>query len=216
MTYPLFITTVLTALTMSANAAVVAFHVSGNNNGALSYPGVLDTTTRNWSQIGSQTDTSDSVALDAMTVTATVDSGTWSYQNDTVLDVFDRSYYAQGTPMNVTISGLDNAQTYNLAVFMRRAFLDRGALATVNTVGATNPPAEGTTGDDATSYIEGTNYVLFEGLSTDGAGNITFAMTNGVDNFTAFNGFEIQNVPEPSSAALLGLGGLALILRRRQ
>ena len=46
------------------------------------------------------------------------------------------------------------------------------------------------------------------------------AMFVGVESFgrseRRFDNFEVNAVPEPSSAALLGLGGLALILRRRK
>lgn len=48
-------------------------------------------------------------------------------------------------------------------------------------------------------------------ISTDR--NNQFNYGNGIDDLTVNN---ISAVPEPSSAALLGLGGLALILRRRK
>jgi hypothetical protein len=52
----------------------------------------------------------------------------------------------------------------------------------------------------------------------DGTDTVDFVWSNGtVDpTFGVFNGFAITAVPEPSSTALLGLGGLALILRRRK
>jgi len=47
---------------------------------------------------------------------------------------------------------------------------------------------------------------------------ITFHTDRGLGggNRASVSGFLITTVPEPSSAALLGLGGLALILRRRK
>jgi|TARA_B110000908_G_scaffold76839_1_gene92478 hypothetical protein len=66
---------------------------------------------------------------------------------------------------------------------------------------------------------------------TDGVGGINFsddayfmirkisvAGTNGGANstFHVFDNISVTSVPEPSSTALLGLGGLALILRRRK
>ncbi|MBT8043527.1 MAG: PEP-CTERM sorting domain-containing protein [Verrucomicrobiae bacterium] len=43
-----------------------------------------------------------------------------------------------------------------------------------------------------------------------------FNNTSGSGNDVLFDNFNVIAVPEPSSAALLGLGGLALILRRRK
>jgi hypothetical protein len=66
---------------------------------------------------------------------------------------------------------------------------------------------------------------------TDGVGGINFsddayfmirkisvAETIGGANstFHVFDNISVTSVPEPSSTALLGLGGLALILRRRK
>ena len=56
---------------------------------------------------------------------------------------------------------------------------------------------------------------------SNGTDNIHIRFTNTSGNasnndFVVINGFEVEAVPEPSSAALLGLGGLALILRRRK
>ncbi|WP_227021629.1 PEP-CTERM sorting domain-containing protein [Oceaniferula marina] len=55
------------------------------------------------------------------------------------------------------------------------------------------------------------NYVKYSGLT----GDLTVAGNSG-DGRTPINGFVIVAVPEPSSSALIGLGGLALILRRRK
>jgi hypothetical protein len=52
----------------------------------------------------------------------------------------------------------------------------------------------------------------------DGSGTLTFGidgLPNGSER-TVLNGFQIDAVPEPSATALLGFGGLALILRRRK
>ena len=71
--------------------------------------------------------------------------------------------------------------------------------------------------------MQGYNYVLFENVEADGSGNILFTGTAGdlldgsVDAHRfGLNGLQINQVPEPSTTALLGLGGLALILRRRK
>ena len=68
---------------------------------------------------------------------------------------------------------------------------------------------------------DGTNDLSFESLgvyTADGAGQIQVILSEGTDAaFTNVDAIAFETVvPEPSSAALLGLGGLALILRRRK
>ncbi len=58
-------------------------------------------------------------------------------------------------------------------------------------------------------------------FTSDGSGVLTIELTDtitaGADNpEPRLNGFQLSVVPEPSTSALLGLGGLALILRRRK
>lgn len=60
-----------------------------------------------------------------------------------------------------------------------------------------------------TGTISGTQY-SFDGLDLTGYHAST--VSNGMDNIS----IDVTTVPEPSSAALLGLGGLALIFRRRK
>ena len=57
------------------------------------------------------------------------------------------------------------------------------------------------------------NSIMITGLSGDLNLSSGERTNPGISNIT---GFQIVEVPEPSSAALLGLGGLALILRRRK
>ena len=56
------------------------------------------------------------------------------------------------------------------------------------------------------------NRIRITGLTPDGSGNLGFSM--GGRN-SAFNGFQLVQVPEPSAALLGGLGMLALLRRRR-
>ena len=47
-------------------------------------------------------------------------------------------------------------------------------------------------------------------------GTGTAGADNGDNNFATVDNVNLTAVPEPTSTALLGLGGLALILRRRK
>jgi hypothetical protein len=85
--------------------------------------------------------------------------------------------------------------------------------------GVGNVFSGGGLGEDTNSadVAGNTNYARFNGLTPDGSGNITFDFNLGGDLDAPINGFQlIETVPEPSTTALLGLGGLALILRRRK
>lgn len=62
-----------------------------------------------------------------------------------------------------------------------------------------------------TGTIAGTQFI-FDGL--DAVGYHRSTATNGVDNISI--DVTVAPVPEPSSTALIGLGGLALLLRRRK
>ncbi len=65
-----------------------------------------------------------------------------------------------------------------------------------------------------TPRTHASNYARFNGLSSDGVNTLAFSMAGST---APINGFQlIETVPEPSTTALLGLGGLALILRRRK
>ncbi len=214
MKYTLIITAALAALTLSANAAVVAFNMESSTA-----TGVLDTSSRQWSQIGRSGVSSDSVTLDTMTGVTATTTGSFGFYATPALDLFRTYVHNASSAINVQISGLDDAQTYNMTVFMGQdGFGRRGGLATVTTLNATNPAAEGTNPDQFTSYVEGNNYVRFDGLSTDGLGNITFAVATNVDAFGYFNGFEIQNViPEPSAyGAIAGFLALGWVMLRRR
>lgn len=66
----------------------------------------------------------------------------------------------------------------------------------------------------ATANANTANYIKFSATSTD---SFTLDIQRGDgQGFIDVNGIQIVAVPEPSSSALLGLGGLAFILRRRK
>lgn len=121
----------------------------------------------------------------------------------------DGIYHGGGTG-TVTISGLNDALTYDLSVAAN--------MLAVTTFGATvTNPASGNSGayTGAAIHNGGTNPIqpfTLTGLQTDGSGNLVINFTNSP---TILGALTITAVPEPSSLALLSLGGLCLARRRR-
>ncbi|MCF7731603.1 MAG: PEP-CTERM sorting domain-containing protein [Akkermansiaceae bacterium] len=132
------------------------------------------------------------------------------------------------TPFGMEIGGLGSSNTYDLIVYSDWYWKGDATLPVTQTVGSglagtiildqISSGADGVvpglvedTDPAANSSIEG-NWLRITGLTPDGSGNLAFIM--GGTN-AAFNGFQLIQVPEPSAAALLGLGGLALLRRRR-
>ena len=133
----------------------------------------------------------------------------------------DRVFAPTGVAATMTISGLDITKNYNLALI--GASNDSGGFETDFTIiggttkTATAAPISGT-GNGALTFVEGDSHVLFSGIS-GGTGSITFSVTDSsVGANGVLSGLQIESVtvPEPSTTALLGLGGLALIFRRRK
>lgn len=115
----------------------------------------------------------------------------------------------------ITFSGLDDSMIYDLEFF--------GSRVSTSTVEAIWDMTTGTGGNSAATFItlpQNLTQVQWNGISPVG-GNIVFtAHTNGATGSSqrpiSLSAGSITQVPEPSSTALLGLGGLALILRRRK
>lgn len=108
-----------------------------------------------------------------------------------------------GSEILFEIKNLD-AGDYNVSVFMGRNNTQFGRIW-AGTLG--DDPGSENTGD----YGFGSSTV---GV-TVGAGDSLFYVHQ-EDNTGGTSGIIVNPIPEPSSAALLGLGGLALILRRRK
>ena len=133
----------------------------------------------------------------------------------------DRVFASTGVTGTMTISGLDITKNYNLALISGSN--DAGGFGTDFTIigegtkTATAASISGT-GNGALTFVEGDSHVLFSGIS-GGTGSITFSVTDSsVGANGVLSGLQIESVtvPEPSTTALLGLGGLALIFRRRK
>jgi hypothetical protein len=125
---------------------------------------------------------------------------------------------SQTAPGYVSLAGLEPSATYNLVLYSApNAGEVRSALFTVD--GNTLSTAyNGTT----STLIQGVDYVEFTGVKSDAIGNlvITFSGTgsaqSGLSAEGDFNGFQLEQVPEPGTFALAGAGTALLLLGRRR
>ncbi|MBX2852922.1 MAG: PEP-CTERM sorting domain-containing protein [Phycisphaeraceae bacterium] len=130
---------------------------------------------------------------------------------------------------NGVVEDLDPNQSYNLYLYGSGDAVGQGAkfmLKQDDGVGGftyTTLAASGVPWTDAGfTYVEGGNYVVFEGISpTAWNQGFEFELSwfngqgAGGAEFAAFNGFQLEIVPEPGSLAGLAVGALILIRRRR-
>jgi hypothetical protein len=106
------------------------------------------------------------------------------------------------------LTDLNDSLTYDISVFARITNVDRGSHTwTVN----------GTSYDIAPNNND--TVYTWEDVPTDGSGAIVIAVDipqEGDPPSAHINALEVAAVPEPATLGLLGLGGLAAILRRRR
>jgi len=127
------------------------------------------------------------------------------YDDSNLWDWMDATSNA---PLTLTFSGLNDSLTYDLNI---------GQAWNINTANTNSTYAvDGQSATNAHDSTTGGAYLDFTGLSTDGSGNLVITVTASGGTDAAVSALVLTTVPEPSSAALLGLGGLALILRRRK
>jgi len=161
----------------------------------------------NWALFGSGSQAVRSIGSD-LTIgqTVSIDISTLGVTAGTFVGVDFRDSGTTGLGYNFQGGGT------NYGVFSSSGVTDSGVgfAASFKTVSVTR-----TSATDYTLDIDGT---AFTSLTLAGGAGINeirvFNDTSGSGNDILFNNLSV--VPEPSSAALLGLGGLALILRRRK
>jgi hypothetical protein len=126
--------------------------------------------------------------------------------------LFDDFIFDNSGPftMNLSGAGISANTAYDLTfwAFYGAQARDTTITAAGSTTGTTLGPIAFT--NPPTSLADNSASGTF---TSDGSGNLDFSFGAGRP---ALNGFTISAVPEPSATALLGFGGLALILRRRK
>ncbi len=207
-----------TAMMASASAATIAW---GEFDLAAA-PGEISTkgtSIEAWNLVNNEArEYTDTTTINGVVFTATnlFDSG--EYQEDTFgvstgdasLDLlYLQASYNYGDTSPITLTGLTIGVEYELQTFFGH---NRVGISPKMNVG------DGITIQKTSSgSVENGAWII--GTFTADATTQNFLSSFGTDTISYLSGYqlrEISSVPEPSSTALIGLGGLALILRRRK
>ena len=129
--------------------------------------------------------------------------------------------YGLTNPMTISIQGLAANSVFDLAFFNGFYWQDYTILGQPGLLASTRP---NTTSSEGAPPFTADKYAILQNVISDANGVITIidtAVNGGAQTIASSSiaGLQIEQVttvPEPTSTALLGLGGLALMLRRRR
>lgn len=109
------------------------------------------------------------------------------------------------------VSATDSA-SFSAGLYAITPSLTTGTLFGVPTVGAASNIRTNAVGVVAANF---NNSVI--SFTPDGSGNATVVLTSAsASQFLTLSGLQVESIPEPSGALLLGMGGLGLAWRRRR
>lgn len=129
-----------------------------------------------------------------------------SYMAGTSYKKLYDGYMTAVTTQTITIGGLDANSSYTMAVYAQREYgTDKVTYLDINGSRVLYSPTS-----NSTDLVDGVNYAIINGLTSDASGNLTF-------NYKGqMSGLQVEAVPEPASVMLLGVGGLLFGLRRNR
>jgi hypothetical protein len=165
-----------------------------------------------WNPIVQNGTTSAALASDGATSTAVTfsDTSIGAYFGATpipAISLFGPRFLFDGSTLTETLNNL-TAGTYNLFIYSQNGgFSSHGGTFTINSVSQTVTNAA-----DSSSFVSGTNYTEFTGITLASPGSISFTW-DPVGGQGALNGVQLQvlGVPEPSTWAMM-LGGVVVLL----
>jgi hypothetical protein len=129
-------------------------------------------------------------------------------------DYFYARFGRDTYPGEITLTGIDPAKTFDLYLY------GGGDQTSQNSRFTYDGLSKSTAAPDAavTALIEDVNYVVFRNINATQAGEIFFTLDRpeADTDYSAINGLQLVEVPEPTTLSLLALGGLGAIVRRRR
>ena len=169
----------------------------------------------------SATSFTHSTASGALTVTISSQQGNFdrgvgpTKTHGTNTDLYRDFFFDNSNNITITLSGpaISASTDYIMTFYAYDEAENRNTsfIATGDTTGATLGPVNAPADSDITSLGQ---FAVTGTFNSGASGVLTFNAAG--PSRAVINGLEISAVPEPSTTALLGLGGLALILRRRK
>jgi hypothetical protein len=136
---------------------------------------------------------------------------------DLYRDLFTALSETQTNGVTLSISGLDPSTTYSLEIWsLDRGFNNGATYEWRDTTDPASPVLLGTI-TNSTSAVPASlsEFRVTANVTSDATGTIRLGHNDSAGTGT-INGLRISTVPEPTSAALVGVGGLGLLARRRR
>jgi len=228
----------IVAMATVANAGVINVNMYASSGGGAKSPqdaatleGPAGGLGESWNQFNVTTGINLLDSTGAATTVGFVNnvSSGWDRNGDLEMLKAERAQFSKGGDTTHTINGLIPGDLYNVWIASSvsnatDAEAGHGEWSTSNATTSASLQAISNFDLNTTTWEYGNNYVLFENVEANANGMITFlGDATDVDEIElgspayrlGLSGFQIQAVPEPATMALLGLGGLGLIRRRR-
>ncbi len=213
------------AMLLAIATGAVASTVFIDWSTSASTPGGADSNGNHWNSVDS--DVTDLLGSDGVATTWDVTTAVLNNSgngNDSGFGGTGVNGPIGSAPFDQSFAVIDGIYSQSESGFATISFsdLDLSSVYYFSAIGGRNSSGtdgniEVTTGTGTGGTLLNSGAILDFSVTSDASGVIVlkFAGPDGGQNAT-FNALSISSVPEPSTTALLGLGGLALILRRRK